>query len=349
VGESGDVGVTYVVWKWRGAAGAGDVAGVVRALGADEDHPLVDRFDVKAFLKELRGAVRARGGLEFVAVGSSFSGSQSNSAVFDCGFEAGARLLPTLVEVAGRYGAVVFSHESGRLVSAAEAAAGLEAVLAYEADRAAALSTIRRRHEEVVRDVLTPAAKGVGFVKRKYWFERKEGDRVCHITYPLREWNSTLELTVCLGFRSLLDFMNAHQRYCQEAEQKNPTLDVRVNLGEVRPGGGRLVWKLDGSEEEFAIVRADVARSMTELGPMIFERYRDLSSLLVEWAGRADGWELIELAAVRWLLGDREGAKGVVRDRLAFVREEVKRRYFPPLISEKVDLEFFERFLDSLG
>jgi hypothetical protein len=244
---------------------------------------------------------------------------------------------------------VVFSDERGALVGPAEAAAGLEAALAYEAERAAALATVRRRHEEIVRDVLTPAAKGVRFVKRKYWFARKEGDRVCHIIYPLHEWSSTLELTVCLGFGSLLDFMNAHQRYCQEAEQENETLHVRLNLGEVRPGGGKLYWKLDGPDEEFATVAANVARTMTELGPMIFERYRDLSSLLPEWLGREDGWQLIELASVRWLLGDREGARKLVQDRLEFVKEEAKRKYFPPLRSEKVDLEFFLRFLDSLG
>jgi hypothetical protein len=339
------MGVTYLVWKWRAAAGAGNVAGVVRALGADEDHPLVGRFDVEAFLKELRAEVRARCGPEFVAEAASFTGSESNWGVINCGYEAGARLLPTLVEVAGKYGAVVFSDARGALVGAAEAAAGLEASLAREAG----LATVRRRHEEVVRDVLTPAAKGLGFVTRKYWFARTEGDRVCHILHSFRDWNPALELTVCLGFRSLLDFTNAHRRYCQDAEQENPTLHVRLNLGEVQPGGEALYWKLDGSDEAFATAAADASRAMTELGPMIFERYRDLSSLLPEWAQRKGGWQLIELASVRWLLGDRAEAKRLVRARLEFVKEEVKRKYFPPLISEKVDLEFFERFLDSLG
>jgi hypothetical protein len=339
------MGVTYLVWKWRAAAGAGDVADVVRAMGADKDHPLVDRYDVTAFLQELRAEVRARGGASFIAEAVSFTGSESNWTVFNCGYEEGARLLPTLIEVAGRHGAVVFSDVRGALVGAVEAAAGSEAALACEA----ALATVRRRHEEIVRDVLAPAAKGIGFVKRKYWFARTEGDRVCHVIYPLHDWNSTLELTVCLGFGSLLDFMNAHRRYCQEADQENVTQHVCLNLGEVRPGGKALHWRLDGSDEEFATVAADAARTMTELVPMIFERYRDLSSLLPEWVGRKNGRQLIELAAVRWLLGDREGATRLVRDRLELVKEEMRRKYFPPLISEKVDLEFFERFLGSLG
>lgn len=92
---------------------------------------------------------------------------------------------------------------------------------------------------------------------------------------------------------------------------------------------------------------ANAARTMTELGPMIFERYCNLSSLSREWSAREDGRQLIELASVRWLLGDRDRARKLVQDRLAFVKE-VKRKYFPPLRSEKVDSEFFLRFLDSL-
>lgn len=75
---------------------------------------------------------------------------------------------------------MVFSDERGALVGGADAAAGLEAALAYEAERATALTSIRRRHAAIVDNLLVPVAKGVGFVKRKYWFARKEESRLPH-------------------------------------------------------------------------------------------------------------------------------------------------------------------------
>lgn len=75
------MGVTYLVWKWRAAANAGDVAEVVRSIGEDEDHPLAGRFDVKAFLKELGGegsnparAIVCGGGAKFLRIGEQLGG-----------------------------------------------------------------------------------------------------------------------------------------------------------------------------------------------------------------------------------------------------------------------------------
>ncbi|HEY8750743.1 MAG TPA: hypothetical protein VIM11_22350 [Tepidisphaeraceae bacterium] len=112
------------IWKWAGKATATPDE-IFEAIGQDEAHPAMQRFDTKTFLKDLYSAF---GGEErwsddsfeapFTMDVADFTGTPANWIILNAGYSRVKDVVSKLIQVCKRHDLVLFDHQTEALYEA---------------------------------------------------------------------------------------------------------------------------------------------------------------------------------------------------------------------------------------
>jgi hypothetical protein len=212
-------------------------------------------------------------------------------------------------------------------------------------------SAIYRR---IIAEFVTPCLVRAGFKRAsKDRFFLREGDALWRVVCGLRPEpgrdEGWLDVTVCIGFCSLAEFLCA----CPLVRIRDPEKPcaMATNLGHLMPIRNFYEWRLLPDTNEITIGR-EIVEAINTYGLHYFEKYGTLDKALAAWekgvnynlGSRVDYY----VAAVYWLRGDRGRAIEFIHHRITHY-SDLHRSYNRPLdLTLCREREQFSRFLETM-
>ena len=100
------------IWKWADTARATSDE-ILEAIGQDEAHPAMQRFDANSFLKDLRTAFGDDEQAPFSLDVADFTGTPANWIVVNAAYSNLKQTRSKLIHLCTRHHLVLFDHQTG--------------------------------------------------------------------------------------------------------------------------------------------------------------------------------------------------------------------------------------------
>ena len=107
------LGVSYdlTIWKWAGNARATPDE-IFDSIGQDEAHPAMQRFDLRAFVKDLDSAFGGEGEAPFTLDAADFTGTPANWITLNATYANLNETIRKLARLCTQHGLVLFDHQN---------------------------------------------------------------------------------------------------------------------------------------------------------------------------------------------------------------------------------------------
>jgi hypothetical protein len=270
------MGTSLAIWKWERRGTDAQALRIYNAIGGNRK--TIERlqpFDAK----DLQGTIRRRFRDGRVATFEISPGGTKRYPWLHltASFASAYLALPKLVRLLKPLGLTLFIADEGRIVDAALAKEyateamrqlGLEAKRGHES---------RRRHDQLVRRYFVPAARKLGFVRRKperkgcpVPFVREENDRRC-VLRIVQAWDDDLELHAEITYLQLLKGRKPRGRFAHLDEP----------LATPHPPHRTMSWSTS-PELDLAKVGKSLATFVTRYAWRYFDYYKTVEDYMAE-------------------------------------------------------------------
>jgi hypothetical protein len=193
-------------------------------------------------------------------------------------------------------------------------------------------------YDRILMERITPAMVAMGFRPRgkgrqtKTFFHREESDRICQVSFA----GDRLDLIVLtVTFPPLAELLNQYRVSCGEQP-----------LG--RDGWSHLWDQVRLTPMPHPPDEASAQQQTRTIEKSIREHFASQPATLEElaklWSPTPE-YRTVQLAGIYWLLGEQEKAKELLQTQKQRLNEILKTKVHPPSHAQRIEIEFFERFL----